>query len=65
MSAMNGGSLWRSCMGLLSSTPTHKVNLSRNEEGSAEPEQQMILCQRGLTWLGAEGGKPHIQECCQ
>ena len=63
MSAMNGGSLWHSCMGLLSSTPTHQVNLSRNEGGSAE--RQKLLCQRGLTWLGAEGGKPHIQECCQ
>lgn len=44
---------------------THKVNLSWNEEGSAEPEHQKLLCQRGLTWLGAGGGQPHIQECWQ
>lgn len=52
MSAMNGGSLWRSCMGLLSLTLPTKVNLSRNEEGSAEQNTRSFSARGGSLGLG-------------
>lgn len=57
---MNGGSLWAFLHGASLIDSTHKVNLSRNEEGS-ENRTQKLLSARGLTWLGAGGGNLHVR----
>lgn len=46
------------CMGASLIDSTHKVNLSRNEEGSAEPEHQKLLPEGAHLALELEVGKP-------
>lgn len=62
MSDKKSGSLWHSCLGLLPSSSTPKLDLSRNVQGVADGVNQQLPCQRGSLGLQQSMEKPHIQQ---